>query len=490
MKDHSNRYHHRRFIIVISIIVVIVLFAFIYRNIKRGLFVKSDYNDLRDNLLEHSTEFKSNDELASYITEWADSIKLKYHKDSHDNIIFTSKSTSYKTNVDDVTVCVSYNYKNIDKNIDLLSAAQYIAGSGIRSTKYNVIFFNNDNGNFDGYKNISKKYFPDNARVIYLDQGKSTYASMSSFNEANASYSIANEKEEVTCDSHVHLSISGVATDEITNRISKQPNPITAFGTVLSYLESKASKYELSNIKVTNEGNMFPTSIEVDILVNSYSLESLTKYLDKRAEAFVKKYDDDFPDIDYSYEVIEDDSQMPETCYSPSVCKSINNIIYTFNNGTYRFDEDDKIPTDYKEDDIYGINSIEQIRETEDHIYIDICTQAMSDAYLKLITEENKTIADFSECKYVERGTQEAFSNSDTSLYNDISFTYFKVNDLISKNIIIKQKEDFYFTPCSYIQKLNPDANIIHLCVSEDSIGLITNTILYYIESRGNFLSL
>lgn len=490
MKKLTSKYRHRRIIIVVIVIVVFFLSAYVYRDIKRGLFVRSDYEALKDNLTKQSTEFKSNDDLASYITDWADSINLKYHKDSHDNIIFTSKSTKSKSHVDDVTVCLSYNYKNIENNIDLIAAAQYIAASKIKSTTYNVILFNNDNGSFDGYTNVSKKYFPNDTKVIYLDSGKKTYASMSSFNEETATYAIDNSKEAATCDSLVHLKISGVKTDEITNRISSQPNPITAFGTILSYLESKASHYELANIDVTNEGNMFPSSIEVDIMVNSYSVESLTKQLDKKSEAFIKKYKEDFPDVEYSYEIIEDESMFPETCYSPLVCKSINNIIYTFNNGTYRFDEEDNIPADYKEGNLYGINSIEQIRETDEHIYIDVCTQALTDAYLSLITEENKTIADFADCKYIERNKHGNYYNNDASLYNELNFTYLKVNDLISKNIIIKEKEDFYFTPCSIIQKLNPKTDIIHLSVSEDSIGLITNTILYYIESLGNFLSL
>lgn len=487
--DSLNRYYFKRLVITLAVIMGMFVVAYIYRDTKLGMFNKTDYKAIRDTLTQSVSEFNSNEDMAEYITDWANSLNLKYTEDSAGNIIFSPKRTRADAK-DNAVVCVSYNYKTAEKNAPLIAAAQYIAQSDIRTTKYNVIFFNNDKGDFGGYKNISKKYFPNNSKVIYLDYRDKSYASLKSFNETRASYAIKKNTSSSTCDSAVHLTIKGVQTDEVTSSISSQPNPITAFGTVLSQLESRASHYEISNLKVINEGNMFPSSLEVDILVNSYSLENLTEYLDKRSEAFVDKYEEDFPEIEYTYEVIEDDSKIPSRCYTEDVCKSINNIIYTFNNGTYRFDEDDDIPADYKEDDIYGINSIEQLRETDNMMYIDICTQALTDGYMKKIVSDNKTIASFSHSKYVENESCSAFSNNDESLYNQLNFTYIKVNDATLKNFIIKEKEDFYFTPCSYIQELNPKTDIIHLAVNEDSVNVITNTVLCYIDSLGRFLSL
>lgn len=490
VKNSQARYYFRRLMLVFGIIAAITIITFIYKDTKKGLFNSADFKDIKAQIEAACDSFETNDDMAEFIAKWADKECLKYHIDDAGNIILRTKAKSSKSSEDPVVVCASYNSKTASKNTDLLASALYIARSEIRSTEYTVILFNNKKGDFRGYKNISKSYFTKDSDVIYLDYGSSTYASLQSFNELKASYVIKKKMKPVTCDTLVHLHIAGVDTDEITSRISSQPNPITAFGTVLAQLESKSSRYELANIKVVNEGNMFPTSLDADILVNSYSVESLTDYLDDRIESFEDKYKGDFPNIEYTYEVIDDESKLPAERYSDAVCKTINNIIYTFNNGTYRFDEEDEIPTGYEKDEVYGINSLEQLREKDDTIILDICTQALTNAYLNKIEDENKTIARISSCSYVRGEKVENFYETDTDFYNLLNFTYLKVNDVISRNMIIKQKTDHYFTPCSYLQDINPKMDIIHLSMDEDSVKLITNTILCYIDSLGNFLSL
>ena len=485
-----SSYYFKRLMIVVAIILFVIVATVVYKNIKKGLFISSDFKSIREEFISGIEDFESNADMSGFITRWARRECVDFKVDASGNIIFRTAAKGSKTSEDSVVVCISYNYKTAEANADLIASGLYIAQSDIRSTEYTVIFFNNDKGNFDGYKNVSPSLFPNNAKIIYLDYGSSTYASRQSFNELRSSYVIKKKLQPVTCDTMVHLKISGVRTDEVTSNISSQPNPITAFGTVLAKLESRASHYELANIKVVNEGNMFPTSLEVDILVNSYSVESLTEYLNDRGEAFLDKYEDDFPDIEYTYEVVNDESRLPEKRYSDRMCQTLNNMIYAFNNGTYRFDEEDDIPSDYSEGEVYGINSLEQLVETDSSICLDICTQALTNAYLEKIETENKTIADFSKCDYVRGEKVENFYDTDTGFYNILNLTYFKVNDVISRNMIIKDKIDHYFTPCSYLQDINEDMDIIHLSMNEDSVKLITNTILCYIDSLGNFLSL
>ena len=70
--------------------------------------------------------------------------------------------------------------------------------------------------------------------------------------------------------------------------INKQPDPISAFSSLLSRLKSKSVDCRIADVEVGKNGNMYPVSIEATVTLNSYNLSSFTGYIDKRIKAWEK----------------------------------------------------------------------------------------------------------------------------------------------------------------------------------------------------------
>lgn len=466
--------------------MLIIAFG-IYRNSKIKLFDKSAYSSLYKNIEASADSFKSQEDLRDFISLWADEQKLDYTIDSAQNIIFTQNAISRKKKISPTVVVINYNYENVVDNKKVLASAAMIASTKIDSGKTTVIFVNNENNDGSNYYKLSKSYFPNNAKVIYLDYGKHMYVSNKSFASAVQTVSIPSEITDVECDTAVKIKIKGLNSDCIDTSISSKVNPISLLSTVLTRLKSKSTISQIADIKVHNKGNMYADSLEATILINSYSLESFTKYLDKRIEAFNKACDDE--KCIYTYKVLKE-KNMPIAAYSEETRDSLTTLLFTIKNGSIRFDEDSVIPEDYEIDDINSIICPTQLRVENENIYLDIYSQAVNSDYLNEAMKDNATAAKLSSCEINSTSKTTSFVNKDRKLINTLKSTYVKVSDIYGSDFLLNLDADTYFTPMSYLKEINPGMDIVHIKENSKSAATLTNMILCYIQTKGNFLSL
>ena len=479
-------------LLVITIIAIIISLLGIYKYQKIRIFDKTTYNELCKNLEKDAVNFNCQKDLKTYITTWAEDNNLKCIVDDFDNIIFEKQASKKKTNETPTVFVVNYNYDNAVKNRKVLSTAAMLAYTDVNSSKTTVIFINNENNDGQSYENINHSYFPDNAKVIYLDAGKSSYISASSYRQEDQTVTIDAKKVPVSCDTAIKIKIEGLKSDCIDTNVTTQTNPIILFSTLLTRLQTKSTICQLANLKVGNRGYMYPSSIEATILLNSYSVDSFTKYIDKRIEKFEKNHDiESEPNVKYSYEIIEKSSDaFPKKAYSKKTLKSLTTMLFTLDSDTYRFNEEDMIPDGYEEYSIYGISSVRQIRTDKSNIFIDITSQAINKSKLSEILNDHSEAAKLSDCSIKTTKKLESFKNNKPGLINTLQKTYFIVNDLSGTNITLKEKNDTYFTPMTYLARINKNMDIIHVKEGSKANTIITNMLLCYIETKGNFLSL
>ena len=57
-----------------------------------------------------------------------------------------------------------------------------------------------------------------------------------------------------------------------------------------------------------------------------------------------KAYASDYEDIVFTYEVIENEDDMPKTVYTAKTTDRLTGILYTIRSGAYRYSENDAIP--------------------------------------------------------------------------------------------------------------------------------------------------
>lgn len=462
----------------------------IYKSKSTKLIDKAVYSGFRSAVEELASSgtggFADQQELVSFIENWADENSIEYKEDKYGNIIFNKPAIKRKKNVTPTLIAVSMNYETAADDPQILAATAAIAASDVESGRRTVVFFNDEQGLARGYRGLSKKYISSKTKVIYLDSGSSTYLSTGSFQQRYTEISIPAAREKNSRDTAVRITISGIKSDMIGPRINRQPDPFSAFSSLLTRLKSKSVDCRLADVSIGSNGNMYPVSLEATITLNSYNLASFTSYIDKRIKAWDKAYGSDYEGITYSYEVIEDEEELPSRVYDAETTDRLTGILYTIRSAAYRYTENDALPEGKEVDDIYGINCLTDIQAGKNEIKIPVIIQGVDDPFTERILNDNKAAAELYGCSYSETGKVGAFSNTRDKLSRTFKRTYEKINDGSVSDSVIEVTTDDYFTPCSYLQAKNSNADIIHLRAKGSAASGLANTILCYIKAKGN----
>ncbi len=477
-------------IAVILLIVLIVSGVSIYRSKNTQLLDKEVYSGFMSAVEEFAASenggFTCQRDLMDFIESWADDNSLKYKEDKYGNIIFNKSAIKRKKNVTPTLIAVNMNYETAADNTQVLAAAASIAISDLESGRRTVVFFNDEQGLAKGYKGLSDKYISSKTKVIYLDKGSSTYLSTGSFQQRYTEVTIPAKRADNPCDSAVKITISGIKSNVIGPAISKQPDPFSAFSSLLTRLKSKSVDCRLADLEVGSNGNMYPVSLEATIVLNSYNMSSFTSYIEKRIKAWDKTYGSDYEGLVFTYEVIEDEDAMPEKVYTAATTDRLTGLLYTIRSGSYRYIESDALPEGKDVGDIYGINCITDIEASSKSIKIPVIIQGVNDSFTERILNDNKAAADLYKCTYSEIGHVDAFSNTRDKLSRTFKSTYEKVNKGSVTEPAISLITDNFFTPCSYLQEKNSKADIIHIRTKGSAAPSIANTILFYLKAKGN----
>lgn len=488
MKDFFRK--NKVLIITAAVLILIASAYLMYRESRTDLLNKPEMSALTKEIKTSADEgfFTEQSILSDYITSWADANGIEYTIDKSGNIIFVSEAVDRKKKLSPTVICVSYNYETIKDNAPLIASAAMIAKTDLKSGKKTVIFVNDELNTGDGYRHLSKKYFKNKPKVIYMDCGSASYLSNSSFAKKKSTISIKAGRYEPECDTAVRIHISGLASAVIGTGISKHPDPVSELGALLSRLKNKSSINQLADFEVGNHGDMYPVSLDATILLNSYAAPSFIKYIDKRIKAWEKNYSEDYEDLSYTYELIDNPEEMPETTYSRSATARLTNVLYTLKSGIYTYEEGDTIPEGESAGGVCGINAVTGLRNADGAICIDIMTQASNDEYMQSIMDDNTAAAELFECRIKETAYVPGFLNDKDSLFRTFRSTYYKINSIISASDTLDSAADHYFTPCSYLTDKNSNADIIHLRLNSERAMTLTNAILCYIAYKGNFL--
>ena len=204
-------------------------------------------------------------------------------------------------------------------------------------------------------------------------------------------------------------------------------------------------------------------------------MESVTGYLDDRIEDFEDDNKKDFPDSYYEYKELTE--QLPSTAYSKKAVNRLITFLYTFKNGTYRFDKDN-VPEGYKEKDIYGINSIQNLSTDASALNLRINTMGMNDKYLKQIVKENRNAAELSDVKIHTKITDSPYANKKDTLFQLVQDAYNKVNDVSTVDATIPEKPDCSFTILTFLSAKNRNTDGIHLQITDKTAFKMANSIL------------
>lgn len=478
-------------LLILAVIIAISSVYFYHRANRYKVLDRTAFSDLISETSAAAEEgFESQEQLSSFITDWADKNGMAYDIDKAGNIIFDTPAIDRKKNVSPTVVICGLNYKTASEKSILIASAASIAAADLESGRKIVIFVNDENNNGKGYKALSKKYVSEKTKVVYLDQGNKAYLSPYSFAETISEISIPAKKEDATLDTAVKISISGIDTREVTPQNSlTQPDPLSVLGSLLTRLKSKSVVYNVSDFRVGSNENMYPDSVEVCIMLNSYSLDSFTKFIDHKVKEWTKDYAKDNPNLSFTYEVISNEESLPKKCYDTETSDQLTRLLYTIGGNVYTFSKSDSIPETKSEGDYCGVNAVMNLTAEDSSIKLKLLSQGYDELFLNRIVIDNRAGAELLGCGFKETEIHEAFENDEDSLFRTFKTTYSKVHSS-SESSELAVTSDSFFTPCSYLAEKNSNSDIVHLRLSKKSAANLVNTLMCYIKTKGNTFSL
>lgn len=483
---HKKHHIKHKFRIIVSLIILIaVVTGVTFKLIKRFDMVnKQVYRKYEDDLVTNIRQFHSTEDILNYIKGWGYKQGLDSITDESNNVIFQRPATTGNENNKPTVVCVDVDYLTINKNTSDISTAQYIAAAqndqNLKGGAITVIFLNDDKNLNQGAKNLDSGFIPEGSSVFYLSSNEDSYSSRSSFARSVSNIHINNGVEGRTCDTMLKIKIDGINISSAGDAQDSEPPVVSQLQAILTRLRSKSTQFQISKIALSDNGNLKPTSLELELLINNYDLDSYEKWLDEKSNKFEKKYKKDSPNISYTYEVVSDPSSLPTGVYGSECIKSLSNILYTIKNGDYKL-EDTK-DSDLSNPNIkrYGKNIITNISANNSSIDLRIVTDACNEKYLNQILNENSTAAAIFNSSYQADELVPAFNNKDHSLNKMLAKAYTKVNLFTDRNITLLEEWDECFTTCSYLNLKNNKLNTIHISISEKNGPNISNVLLNY----------
>lgn len=470
--------------IVLVIVLTFVGIIAYYKMAKTRLVDKVNYTSFRDQLVSKSSSFKSNSDLQKFIESETAKDKVLFITDEYGNIIITR--TASDVTAPATVVVADYNYKTAKTDADTLATLHEVSTSKTTGGSVIAIFLNNNNNEHSGVKNINSTYIPANSNVVYVSSGKKLYISNNSFASGMSDVSIPYTTEARTQNTGIKIKISGIKTDNPSSYISQQPDVFDVFSTIIAKYKNKSVSYQVADIKTGNNGNMYPSSLEFTLLLDSYNLEDTKEYFDGQVEKFMKTNKKYFPDAKMTYTVITDESKLPDTVISQQTIDYLTTYLYIDKNGNYRFGDDDKIPAKYSKGDIYATNTIEQLYVDGDTLHLTMNTTGVTDKYRDQVMRDNASAASLSGLEISTYDLYSAFSNKKQKLSTDLSTLYSNVNDKGAQTIVLPLDKDQKFTTMSILNSIQSKANITHINLNDDDLNAgikVTNTILNYINS-------
>jgi hypothetical protein len=466
-------------IIIILIAIAIALFAIFFLTQSRIRYVNgSDYDALYEQLTDPEG-ISSDKDLRSRIESWAKSADLDYTADKYGNVIIDVPATAGKEGNKRLVICTEYNYLLLDSLGNPLTTAAYIASNSDSNGPITVIFANNKNNYHEGIAHLSASLFGKGDDVIYLDANPDTsYISSKCFSSALLDATMPYSTEAATCDTAVHINISGLTEAAPSKSAASRPSLTGYYSAIVNRLRSKSVAFQVGSLSIPSSGNMYPSSLDMVLLINSYSLEDFTGYLDKRIEEFDEDYSEDYPDAAFTYEVLEsvpaDISPM-----SAETTDILSNFLYTVKNGNYKYTEDNA-PTQNDIGIIYGTNTVESIVIKDGSVHTGINVQAVDDVVLEQIINDNTAAATLSNASIQVTDKQMTFRNPNSRLSDSLRIAFRKANTVGKEDIELSHQDDLYYTPANVLDSKADGMDVVHVSISDKNRIEFTNALMYY----------
>jgi len=469
---------NKKIIIIVSIIIVLMLciaaavyFLIIDKNDKTPTLQETVDNRIAaygTDLTDSMSTMTDQSSVLRYLVTWAENKGIEVKTDDNGNVIYSISATEeFKDNPPVVILC-GYDYTNMNSYINSLTCALTVAKNDAPHGEYKIIFVSEENGNKNNVKALSNKYFTPDTKVFCLSDTYSSRIALSTggFNKYTLSKEL--QSTETSYDKTYKVTISGLPANGFISKYSSVPNPIKTLGNLLANFKSTSILFELASFTGGGNISLLPQEASIIIVVNEDSSEKLERNLQNAIDKFTDKYSEDYPDLQYTFEVVDTPSKVIKT----EDAESIVSLLYTATDGVH-----------YKDDDgeIASITNIGSISTENNMLNIEIAAASYDSELISEISSAYETISALTDVKYNCTELLEPFKANENgeALSVDFSKAYNRYQNIKLDKINIAE-----WTPCFEINTKAKDMAVISFGVTERTKDNFAGGLITYLQTK------
>lgn len=378
-----------------------------FGNENNKLSIKDSLDANYQNLTEKLSAAVNFEEVADYLSDWAqkNNIKIKTKNDKY--IILSLPATEDGQDLESVTLQSSIALNNMDETLETVACMMSVMYSASTHGQLNAIFTSQVKGKPTGAREINKKYLDtDNFIRLYHSGKPALYDSIAGTSDIQAVHKLSEVEPAYTKAYKVTFDGPGYISPY---QHRSYPNPIQAIGDLLASCQSSSILFELASFRGGSDSMLLPKSASVTVVLQENDVEGFTRRFEKSFESISEIYENSSETFSYKME----ETKVPSRVISVKDTANIVSLMYTLTNGTY-----------FKSDDgeIIAASNIGKI-STDDHWFrLNLSAKSLDRGIMEEMTTEINTTCGLCDITYQEVFTEPIWMSSDKySLVNTLS---------------------------------------------------------------------
>lgn len=415
-------------------------------------------------LMDSQSSFTNNRKIARYLMNWAGSKGIRVKEDDGIVVMNVDGSENYKNVPPTVIVC-SYDEHYLEGSFSQLVPALYAVKNNEDTGRLTALFVPESGNDFSSSDKLKKRYFKKGSRVICLSGNESAVVSEMTGGASRYEFTRSPGTVRPKNNNAYKITIRGIKSSHIDNKINSKINPIMELNTLLANLKKSNIDFEIVSFRGGKKDMLYPGSCSLVITVDEDREAAFTSRLQRRIESFDKRKKAADEGAEYTYRKV----RRPSRCFSQKDSSSLVGFVYTLLEDEYRRDDET--------DTLLAVCDVSYIRASGGRIRIGSAACSLDDETLSEIDEAEETLCGLSGFRYKKTASIPSWSADPENGFSDqIKKAY---DSYTGKSLKIKSSVSP--SNASYVSKLTDKCDILSVTVSPSTMTDLTGTIMQFL---------
>ncbi len=401
-------------------------------------------------------------DIISYVSGWSENEKISSHLTENGILIMTKDaSKGYGKTPPAAFICTIPETADLN-DTEYVSVMLYLMKYLPQHTKvYGVLAP-------EGKTKLLPEDITSCDRIIYLEYSEKPALILSC--AASSSYQLTKDiqKTDQRFDLSYRIKIKGLKGENINSTEDSHPNAILNISSLLAGCKTSGLLYDLSYFKGGSGYDSYSRKATAIVSISRNDQEKFEKKLDKAIEKFDKKWKDQEPNAQYTYEIVD----TPKKVFAQEDTDQMISLLYTMITGSYAEHE--------QTGECLAYSNIAGINIQDGTCTVRMKTFSKEDSILAEMDDSVRTLSKISGFSYHKIQDNQQWNEPEdsdflASLNQAAESAGTKLPDASS---VFRTHE------CSILKEINPDAHAVSISVSIENWEDVSNTLTEYVKQK------